>query len=91
MTDRPKRARLEVNLDLYPDLELPSGYREIWEKPLCDGDVEMLIDGPFDCSLPDGARVTAEISQCTAPHRHLKWQWKCDGEACGEPIEMPWL
>jgi len=92
MTDQPKRARLIVDLELLPDLELPPGYREIWEKPLGGGRIEMMIEGPFDGSLPDDGAplVAAEISQWTEPHRHLKWQWKFDGKACGEPIEMPW-
>jgi hypothetical protein len=83
-------AKLRVATELLGELVLPSGFSAIWEKDLGVGVVELIIDGPFDPSLPDGAAVEAEISQYTIPHRHLKWQWKFAGNKCGDPIELPW-
>jgi hypothetical protein len=84
------RARLTVDRDYFEGKNLPPGFSEVWCKTIAPDRLELVVDGPFDPSLPDGAEVSANITAVTDAPRHLKWQWKHDGQDCGTPIEMPW-
>jgi hypothetical protein len=86
-------AFMKIAREFEPSVVLPPNFREIWRRDFPYYDcVELLIEGPFDQSLPDGAEVWVLITTFPPPEKHFIWQWMTGqvGEArqCGLPIEM---
>jgi hypothetical protein len=81
-------ARLVVANELLDKLVLlPAGFTEIWSHALPDANArELLIEGPFDAAIPDGARVEARLTLSSRFPDIGEWQWCFDGKPAGEPI-----
>lgn len=85
------RARLVMARDLADGELLPPGFNVVWSRPVGIDSVELVVDGPFDPSLPDGAEVSSQITALPLPTPHLEWQWRVGSADCGAPIDMPWI
>jgi hypothetical protein len=81
-------AKLRVTDELFndPAFILPPGYLVIHRAEIGYGVLDLTIQGPFPDSLSPYSVLRPMITKRVD---RLTWEWRLDGVAVGQPIDLP--